>query len=122
MQVGGSVAALVVLTCAVVACAVALGLFIASFAGTEKQVGGIGSICLLVLGLVGGAMVPRLIMPAFMQKLGLATPHAWALEGYYDVLVRSGTSLVDVLPEIGAVLGFAVVFATIGALRFRFER
>lgn len=122
MRVGGSPLALVALTCAVVACAVALGLFIASFSGTEKQVGGVGSIGLLIMGLLGGAMVPRLIMPETMQTLGLATPHAWALEGYYDVLVRSGTTLGDVMPEIAAVLGFALVFGVIGALRFRFER
>lgn len=121
MRVGGSVLALIVLTVAVVACAVSLGLFIASFGGSQKQIGSIGSISLLVMGLLGGAMVPRMIMPEAMQQIGLATPHAWALEGYYELLIRDGSGLADIVPSIGAVLGFAAVFATIGALRFRWH-
>ncbi len=122
MQIAGSITALACVTLAVVFAATGLGLFIASFGGTEKQVGGVGSICLLVMGLLGGAMVPRMGMPPTLQQLGLLTPHAWALEGYYDVLIREGTGVIEVLPEIGAVLAFGVVFAAVGALRFRFER
>lgn len=121
MEVAGSVAALFVLTCAVVLCATGLGLFIASFGGNERQVGGIGSITLLVMGLMGGAMVPRMAMPETMQTLGLMVPHAWALDGYYAVLVRKGTTVAGVWPEIAALLGFAAAFAGIGAMRFRFE-
>jgi ABC-2 type transport system permease protein len=121
MEVAGSVVGLALLTVAVVLAAAALGLLIASFSGTEKQVGGIGSICLLVMGLLGGGMIPRLAMPSTMQAIGLVTPHAWALDGYYDLLMRPGTGVVDVLPQIAAVLGFAALFAAIGALRFDFE-
>jgi ABC-2 type transport system permease protein len=122
MRVGGSLVALVCLTAVVVFAAVALGLLIASFSGTERQVGAIGSVCLLVMGLLGGGMVPRPIMPQTMQTVGLFTPHAWALEGYYDILVREGTGIAEVLPEILVVAGFGLGFALVGALRFRFER
>jgi ABC-type multidrug transport system permease subunit len=122
MKVAGSVVGLCLLTCAVVFCAVALGLLIASFSGTQKQVGSIGSIAILLMGLLGGAMIPRLIMPETMQHIGLATPHAWALEGYYDILVREGTGVADIVRPLGAVLGFGVLFAAVGAARFRFER
>jgi ABC-2 type transport system permease protein len=121
MEIGGSLLALAILTCAVVLCATSLGLLIASFSGTQKQVGGIGSIALLILGLVGGAMVPRIAMPELMQTIGLATPHAWALDGYYDVILRQGSTVADVLPETGALLGFTVLFAAIGGTRFRFN-
>jgi len=122
MEVGGSPLALAVLTGAVVFAAVSLGLFIASFGGTERQVGAIGSVCLLVMGLLGGCMVPRAIMPASMQKFGLFTPHAWALDGYYDVLVRAGTGLTDIALPVAAVAAFGLAFALVGALRFDFER
>lgn len=121
MRVGGSVPALVLLTLAVVACAVALGLFIASFGGTEKQVGSIGSISLLVMGLLGGAMIPRMVMPETMQAIGLATPHGWALDGYHALLIREGATLVEIAPSILAVCGFAAVFAVIGAARFKWN-
>ncbi len=122
MVVGGSLLALICLTAAVVFAAVALGLLIASFSGTERQVGAIGSVCLLVMGLLGGGMVPRPLMPETMQTIGLFTPHAWALEGYYDILVREGTGIGDVLPEFLVVAGFGLGFALVGVLRFRFER
>jgi ABC-2 type transport system permease protein len=122
MEIAGSVVALIALTCAVVLAATGLGLLIASFAGTEKQVGGVGSICLLIMGLLGGGMIPRLLMPSTMKAIGLVTPHAWALDGYYDLLIRQGTTLADVAPQIGAVLGFAALFVVIGVWRFDFER
>lgn len=122
MRVAGSVPALIVLSMSVVYCAVALGLLFAAIGGSEKQLGGIGSVVLLVMGLLGGCMVPRMAMPPFMKVLGLGVPHGWALEGYYDVLVRQGTTLVDVAPEIAALLAFGTGFASLGVALFRFEK
>jgi ABC-type transport system involved in multi-copper enzyme maturation permease subunit len=121
MRIGGSIFALVLLTVGVVSCAVSFGLLIASFGGTPKRIGSLGSMCLLVMGLVGGAMVPRAVMPPAMQTVGLFVPHGWALDGYFTLLVRDGATIVDVAPQIAAVFGFAAAFATIGVWRFRFE-
>jgi ABC-2 type transport system permease protein len=122
MQVAGSLVALIVLSLVVVLCAVSLGLLFAAIARTEKQLGGVGSVVLLVMGMLGGCMFPRLLMPPFMKTLGLGVPHGWALDAYYDVLVREGTTLADIAPSIAALLGFAVVFASLGIALFRFER
>ena len=122
MRVGGSVPALIALTVAVVACATSLGLAIASLGGTEKRLGSIGSVCLLVMGLLGGAMVPRVVMPPLLRAIGLAVPHSWALDGYTTLLVRDGAGLADVTPQLGALLGFAAVFAAFCVWRFRWER
>lgn len=122
MQIAGSVAALCALSLAMAYCAVALGLLFAAIGGSERQLGGIGSVVLLVMGMIGGCMMPRLAMPPFMKSLGLGVPHGWALDGYYDVLVREGTGLAEVAPSIGALLGFGTMFALIGVALFRFER
>jgi ABC-2 type transport system permease protein len=122
MRVGGSVLALALLSASVVLCATALGLAIASLGGTEKLVGSIGSICLLVMGLLGGAMVPRLQMPPLLATISHAVPHSWALDGFYVLLVRDGAGVGDVAGPIVAVLGFAIAFAAFGLARFRFER
>jgi ABC-2 type transport system permease protein len=121
MKVAGSVAALIVLSLSVVLCAVCLGLLLATFASTERQLGGVGSVVLLVMGLLGGCMFPRLIMPPVMRSIGHVVPHSWALDGYYDILVRQGTSIADIAPSIAALLLFAAGFAGIGLWRFRFE-
>ncbi len=122
MEVAGSPIALIALALANVACAVSLGLLFAAIARTEKQLGGVGSVVLLVMGMLGGCMFPRLLMPAFMKTIGLGVPHGWALDGYYAVLVREGTTIADVAPSIGALLAFAAGFAAIGVALFRFER
>jgi ABC-2 type transport system permease protein len=122
MQIAGSLTALIVLSVALVYCAVALGLLFAAIGGSERQLGGFGSVALLVMGMIGGCMVPRQAMPDFMQSLGLAVPHGWALDGYNEVLVQQGTSIADVAPSIAALLLFGSGFAAIGAALFRFER
>ncbi len=122
MQVAGSIIALVVLSLCVVFCAVSLGLLFASLATTEKQLGGIGSVLLLVMGMLGGCMVPRLVMPPFMKTLGLGVPHGWALDGYYAILVREGTGLAAIAPSLFVLLAFGAVFAGLGVALFRFER
>jgi ABC-2 type transport system permease protein len=121
MQVAGSVVALVVLSLVVVLCSMTFGLLVASFGGTEKQIGSIVPVVLLVMGLIGGCMFPRLLMPEVMREIGHVVPHSWALDGYYDLLVREGTSLVDIAPSIGALVAFSAAFAAIGMWRFRFE-
>lgn len=121
MQIAGSLGALVVLSLCVVLCAIAFGMLVASFGWTEKQIGSGVPVMLLVMGLIGGCMFPRLLMPAFMQKLGHIVPHSWALDGYYAVLVRQGTTIADIAPQIGALCAFSLGFAVLGLWRFRFE-
>lgn len=122
MQIAGSPLALLAVMIANSTCAVTLGLLFAALGGSERQLGGVGSVVLLVMGLLGGCMVPKLTMPAIMQRISLGVPHGWALDGYYSVLVRSGTGIGDVLPSVAALLGFAAVFGAIGMALFRFER
>ncbi|HEY5951711.1 MAG TPA: ABC transporter permease [Kofleriaceae bacterium] len=121
MQIAGSVGALIVLSMAVVLCAIAFGMLVASFGWTEKQIGSTVPVMLLVMGLLGGCMFPRLLMPAFMQKLGHIVPHSWALDGYYAVLVRQGTTIADIAPSIGMLCAFAAGFGVLGLWRFKFE-
>jgi ABC-2 type transport system permease protein len=122
MQVAGSPIALAVLAVATVTCAVSLGLLFAAFGGSERQLAGIGSVTLLVMGMVGGCMVPRLALPDVMQTIGLGVPHGWALDGYHAVLVQPGTTLADVALPIAVLFGFAAGFAGLGVALFRFER
>jgi ABC-2 type transport system permease protein len=100
--------------------ATGLGLLIASLAKTPEQIGGLGTLLVVTMAALGGVMVPSGAMPDVMRKIGLATPHAWALAAYEDVLVR-GAGLSSVLPEIGALLAFAAVFYAVAVARFRWE-
>lgn len=42
------------------------------------------------------------------------------MQGMLDLVLR-GKGLVDILPEAGVLLGFAVIFFSVGVLRFKYE-
>jgi ABC-2 type transport system permease protein len=86
--------------------AVSWALLIASIAKTSEQatiVGGVGNI---LMGAVGGIMVPKFIMPASMQKIAALSPMAWGLEGFHTIMLRHG-SFADILPSLAQLLVFA---------------
>jgi ABC-2 type transport system permease protein len=120
MTFGHSVAGVVAVSLAVSACATGLGIFVAAVARTEAQLGGLTVLLLLGLSALGGCFVPRFVMPSWLKAVGLATPHAWALDAYQDLLVR-GYGFAEVLPKVGVLAAFAVLFFVIGVWRFRFE-
>lgn len=86
--------------------AVAWALLIASLAGTAEQatvVGGVGNI---LMGAIGGIMVPKFIMPAGMQQLAALSPMAWGLDGFHIVMLRHG-GFADLWPSLARLLAFA---------------
>lgn len=120
LELGPSPAGLVLVSLAAAATATGLGVLVSALARTEAQVGGLTVLLLLTLSALGGCFVPRFVMPSWLQTAGLITPHAWALDAYQDLLVR-GYGLVEVLPKVGVLAGFAALFFAIGVWRFRFE-
>lgn len=100
--------------------ATSLGLLIAALAKTNDQVGGLGTLLVITMAALGGVMVPSAVMPDAMRAIGRATPHSWALAAYRKVLV-DGAGVMDVTPEVGALLGFALAFLALAVWRFRWD-
>jgi ABC-2 type transport system permease protein len=116
----GDPVALIVISMALAAAATGLGIMIAALGKTDTQIGGLTSLLTLTMSALGGCLMPTFIMPSFLQTLSRFIPHAWAMQGFQDVLVR-GYGLAGILPEAGILLGFAAVFFLIGVWRFRFD-
>ena len=112
--------ALMPISLATAAAATGLGMLIASLGKTQEQVGSLSIVASIVLSALGGIMVPISVMPAFMQKIALVIPHYWALTGFQDVIVR-GQGMSAVLPVVGVLLGYALVFWVVALWKFRFE-
>ena len=104
-----------VMTLFTAATAAAFGLFLASLCRTRAQLGGISMLIILVMSALGGNMFPRVFMTAAMQKAGLVTFNAWALDGYVKVFWREAP-LAALLPQVGMLAGFMVVFLALARL------
>lgn len=94
--------------------AVAWALLVASLARTTEQatvVGGVGNI---LMGAIGGIMVPKFVMPAAMQHLADFSPMAWGLEGFHIVMLRHG-DFAALLPSLGRLLAFALASLLLAA-------
>jgi len=89
--------ALVSLAAAIAAGGLALGLV--SLCRTRAQAHTASTFVVLVVSAVGGSMVPRFLMPDWLQDVGWATPNAWAIEAYVDLLWR-GEPLAAVVPAL----------------------
>jgi ABC-2 type transport system permease protein len=115
-----NIPALLVVSVGLALAANGMGLMVASVGRTEVQVSALSVLLAITLSALGGMMVPAFVMPPTLRTLSLFTPHAWALSGYHDVIVR-GLGIEQVLPETGVLLGFAAGFFLIALWRFRFD-
>ncbi len=120
MNLGNDIPAMVVISVVTSLAATGLGMMVTCFMHTQEQAGSLGTLLGVVLSVIGGMMVPAYVMPDFMQKLSWATPHAWALTAYQDVIVR-GMDLPQILPSLGVLSLFALGFWSIAILRFKFD-
>ena len=117
LAIHGSVFGLWVVASALSLAAIGFGLLVAVIARSAVQATTIGGVANLVLGAIGGVMVPKLVMPPAMQTASLVSPMSWALEGCWDILLRGGGA-AEVLPEAAALAGFAAVAFALAALLF----
>lgn len=82
----------------------------------DQQAGGLGVLFSLGLAALGGAMVPIEIFPEGMQTVAKLTPHAWAIDAFAELVRRDGT-IVDILPQLGVLAGFAAALLLLATWR-----
>ncbi len=92
-------------------------LLIGAIAANASQAGAIGPALGLLLGLLGGTMVPAEVFPDAMRTASHLTPHAWAMDAFRGLL--RGETLTDIMPELAVLAGFALVLMTLAVWRFR---
>ena len=99
----------VVMTLATAAAAAALALILATLARSRAQLSGFSTILILTMSALGGSMFPRFLMSETMQRIGLVTFNAWALDGYLKVFWRDAP-IWQLWPQLAVLSGLAIVF------------
>lgn len=81
----------------------AFGMLLASACQTRAQLGALSTLVILIMSSVGGSMFPRFLMPEAMQKAGLLTINAWAIDGFTKVFWRD-LPVKELWPQVGVLL------------------
>ena len=100
--------------------AAAFGTTMGTFIKTEGQASGLSVMFGMVFALMGGCWYPLELFPPAIQNAVKVLPTTWAMQGMLDLLLRGG-GLQDILPEAAVLLGFALIFFSVGVWRFRYE-
>jgi len=95
------------------AMAAGLALAACALAASRQQAHLASTFGVLLLSAVGGSMVPRFLMPPWLQQAGWLTPNAWAIEAYQNAL---GEGFAAAGPAFG-VLGCVALLSLFVALR-----
>jgi ABC-2 type transport system permease protein len=74
----------------------------------------------MAMALLGGCWYPSELFPQAVRTATKILPTAWVMQGLTDLTMR-GQGVMDILPEVGVLGGFAVVFFLLGLWRFRYE-
>jgi ABC-2 type transport system permease protein len=99
----------------------AFGMLLASVCRTRAQLGALSTLVILIMSSIGGSMFPRFLMPEAVQKAGLVTINAWAIDGFTKVFWRD-EPVSHLWPQVLVLLVVGVVlFAIARTLARRWE-
>ena len=94
------------------------GLLVGALGENEDRVGAVMPIVGIVLGALGGCMVPLELFPDRMRTVALAVPHAWALSGLRKT-VFDGAGVADVSGSLAVLAAWAVGLLLVATVLLR---
>jgi ABC-2 type transport system permease protein len=92
-----------------------------SLFNNDQQASGLGVLFGMGLAALGGCMIPLIIFEFFaptLFKIAHITPHAWGLEAFDALVIDKGT-LIDTLPFLGILFGYAALFYALAIWRLQ---
>lgn len=96
--------------------ALGLAMLIATLARTSEQATIAAGGANILLGALGGIMVPKQVMPASMQAVTQLSPMGWGLEAFVDVFARQAGA-ADVVMSCAALMLFGGIALGVGVRR-----
>lgn len=123
VDVGPAMPAWLISSTLVSVMAAGLSLGLCAACSTRHQVQMLATFGVLLLSAVGGSMVPRFLMPEWLQEIGWITPNAWAIEAF-QVALRPGAIEANLLLSWGVLAGVGftgLLLAVALTLRLRWD-
>jgi ABC-2 type transport system permease protein len=100
------------------ACAASMSLVLASLCTSRQQAITLSNFIVLVMSAIGGSMVPRFLMPDWLQEASWLFPTAWAVEGYNGLLWRNA-GFDELLMPVALLAGVSIASLAIAVLALR---
>ena len=97
-----------VMTAATAFACASFGMLLASVSHSRGQQSAISTLLILTMSAIGGSMFPRFLMPPAMQKAGLITFNAWAIDGYVKVFWRD-EPVWRLAPQVAVLIGSGMI-------------
>ncbi|MCT7911966.1 ABC transporter permease [Arcobacter lacus] len=108
LDIQGNLFLLILISFVVSFAAISFALLIANISKTTEEATSIGGVINIIFAAIAGIMVPKFVMPQFMQDLSIFSPMSWGLESFLEVLVRAGN-----FNDIRLYLCYLLIFGTI---------
>jgi len=120
VSLGSSASGLALLLTAYLLAVAALSTFLGAVLATPEQASAVGWVSSMILAGLGGCWWPSEVMPRWLWRAAHVFPVPWAMDGFH-ALLSYGHGLEAVLVPAAALLGFAGLFAVMGARLLRLE-
>lgn len=89
-------------------CASAIGLLLSALSRSREQARSLGVLTILTMAATGGCWWPLFIEPKWMQRLSHVSMPAWAMDCFFDLMIR-GKDLAGILPALGGLYAYGAV-------------
>ncbi|MFY9550902.1 MAG: ABC transporter permease [Thermoanaerobaculia bacterium] len=109
LDLAGHILGFIVMAIATAVASSTFGLLLASICKSRMQLVALANLSILIMSALGGSMFPRFLMPEKLQKIGLVTINAWAIDGFQKVFWRD-EPLWSLWPQVLVLVGFGVAF------------
>lgn len=97
-----------------------IGLALGGWAKNERQVAPLANIVVFPMMFLSGTFFPRFLMPDWLQSITTFLPLTPVIDGI-RLIATEGAHFIDILPQIGLVVGWLVVIYIIAFRVFRWE-
>jgi ABC-2 type transport system permease protein len=114
----GSLFTIYVFAAAYLLAVLGLGLLVSTFCSTQQQAMLISFFMMMIFILLGGLYTPIESMPVWAQRITHFNPVTYFIEVMRFVILK-GSTLADILPQLGIILIFAFVLNTWAVINYR---